>query len=120
MPTSHLIVISCIDELAARTIHQSLPGDLAPEVAVSSRRALDGDLASWMMIATLGVSALKVTLNATIKMAELRRVRSIKVGDVEVENPSRADVEKLLSLVGTATPAATAAQHGDSSSSDAS
>jgi tRNA threonylcarbamoyladenosine modification (KEOPS) complex Pcc1 subunit len=113
MSSSYAIVISFTDELAARTIYQALPADVASDVAVSSRRALDGDVASWVMIATLGTTALRVTLNAIIKMIELQRVRSIKVGDVEVQNPSRADVERLLARAETAISGVTALQHGE-------
>lgn len=99
MSSSRTIVIYCTDEVAARTIHQSVPAKEAQDVAFSSRRALDGDIATWVMIATLGLSALKIILKTAIRFAELRRVRSIKVGDIEIQNPDRADVERLLAHI---------------------
>jgi hypothetical protein len=82
-------------------VYQSIPPAMARDLMLSSRRALDGDAVTWMMIGTVATTALRTVLNATIKLAELRRVRSIKVGPegIEVLNPGRADVEKILTHI---------------------
>lgn len=114
------VVIFFADELAANEICQSIPPAMANDVALSSRRALDGDAVTWMMIATIATTALKAMLNATIKLAELRRVRSIKVGNIEVRNPDRADVERLLAHIEAAASADTSIQGADNSDTDGS
>lgn len=111
------VVIFFTDELAANDIYESIPPAMASDVALSSRRALDGDAVTWMMIATIATTALKTMLNATIRLAELRRVRSIKVGSIEVRNPDRADVERLLAHIEAAD---TPVQSTDNSDADGS
>ena len=114
------VVIFFTDELAANDIYQSIPPAMASDVALSSRRALDGDAVTWMMVATIATTALKAMLNTTIKLAELRRVRSIKVGNIEVRNPGRADVERLLAHIEAADSADTTIQSTNNSDADGS
>jgi hypothetical protein len=114
------VVIFFTDELAANDIYESIPPAMASDVALSSRRALDGDAVTWMMIATIATTALKTMLNATIKLVELRRVRSIKVGSIEVRNPDRADVERLLAHIEATDSADTSIQSADNSDADGS
>lgn len=113
------LLIYCGDEQTASVIHQSLPAELAGDIALTSRRALDGDMATWMLIGTLATTNLKVVLNSILTLVQLRQVRSIKVGEVEVHNPSRADVERLLTHIEGAGLADTLGHNTSKSGSDA-
>ncbi|OUM00790.1 hypothetical protein [Variovorax sp. JS1663] len=59
------------------------------------RSNLTGQEATWIVAATLAVQALPTVLNFVIKCIELGRVKRIKVGEIEIENPTRDDIERL-------------------------
>src|SRR5690348_4130413 len=57
------------------------------------RRNLDGNTATWVVIATLAGQALPQVLNFLSQRLKPRAVTRIKIGDVEVENPTEKDME---------------------------
>ncbi|MGB7661619.1 MAG: hypothetical protein WBL67_02700 [Nitrososphaeraceae archaeon] len=65
---------------------------------VSERRNLDGSPATWMAIATLSLQALPSILNFIASHRRPKLPTRIKVGDIEIENPTEEDVERLRKL----------------------
>jgi hypothetical protein len=85
------------DEQSMRDVRASLSSQDLDEVQITSRRALDGDIATWTILGTLATSSLRMILTAALKYIELQRVQFIKVGDIEIKNPGREDVTRLIS-----------------------
>lgn len=67
---------------------------------VMSRRNLEGGPETWKIVADLVGVALPPVL-AFIKdllAAKKKKIKKIRVGDVEIENPSDKDIERLLAV----------------------
>ena len=73
-----------IEEYATNPIH------------VTERRNLDGDMASWIVIATLASQALPHILNFIKDYVTGNKVKRIKIGDFEVENPTSEMIDQIM------------------------
>ena len=93
------IELAC-DDQAAKEVRDAFVPDVMPRFI--ERRDLSGDTATWIVMATLTLQALPHMLDFMIKWKELGRVKRIKIGDVEIENPSLQDVEQLRNKFGPA------------------
>jgi hypothetical protein len=67
-----------------------------PRARFVERRNLSGADASWVVIATLAVNHIAQALPHLVQMSMRNRVKRIRVGDVEIENPTPEDLELLL------------------------
>ncbi|HEX6282393.1 MAG TPA: hypothetical protein VFZ67_09220 [Nitrososphaera sp.] len=65
---------------------------------VSERRNLDGSAAVWIAIATLSVQALPHILSFITSRGRPKLPTRIKVGDIEIENPTEEDLDRLRKL----------------------
>lgn len=78
--------------------------DLAREISQATgaeTRALtthgfDGDVMGWLLVGNFIVSSLATLAPILAKYLGDRRVKSIKVGDLVVENPQDEDVARIL------------------------
>ncbi len=59
----------------------------------SAKRNIDGETATWIVAATLSGQALPHVLTFLSGVVGNGRVKKIKVGDWEVENPTKRDLE---------------------------
>jgi hypothetical protein len=64
-------------------------------VRVSERSNLDGSASTWVLAATIAVQMLPVILTFIKDYAASKRVKKIKVGDIEIENPDDALIEAM-------------------------
>lgn len=64
-------------------------------VRVSERSNLDGSASTWVLAATIAVQALPVILTFIKDYATSKRVKKIKVGDIEIENPDDAMIDAI-------------------------
>jgi hypothetical protein len=94
------VEIQC-DDRAVAELRELLAPDDRPRFV--ERRSLSGDPATWVVLATLAASAIPQLLTLVLKWREQGQVRKIKVGDVEVENPTDADLEMLRQLIAART-----------------
>jgi hypothetical protein len=85
-----LVVIECPQETAdgLRREFESLTD---AQFRVAERRNLDGSEATWIVVATLALQALPQILT----FISTRRTTKIKVGNIEIENPTQEDLERL-------------------------
>jgi hypothetical protein len=96
------IVINCSKEVgtAIREEIDSLPGSKS---TIQERKNLDGITAGWVVIATLATQSLPHILSFIAKYIRPGNVTKIKIkiGDreIEIENPTPAQVELLLQQV---------------------
>ena len=88
--------IDC-DELTRRELQQILSPLLGgeSEVRFIQRRNLDGDTATWIVLATLASQALPTLLTFLTNWRQQGSVKRIKIGDIEIENPTEKDLEIL-------------------------
>jgi hypothetical protein len=80
---------------AAEAIKTEVDARPGSQSQLIERRNLDGDTALWLVIANLGIQALPHILDFLKDYLATRRVTSIKVGDIEIKNPTAADLELL-------------------------
>ncbi len=66
-----------------------------PDARYVKRRNLDGDAATWIVIATLASQALPHVLQFLTEWRKERSVKRIKVGDIEIDNPTEEDLQLL-------------------------
>jgi hypothetical protein len=68
---------------------------------ILERRNLDGSPATWMAIATLSLQALPHILNFIASRQRPKLPTKIKVGNIEIENPTEEDLDRLRKLYTT-------------------
>jgi hypothetical protein len=78
--------------------HLRVDGPGSAQVAHTAE--LDGDLAQWIVLAESSLIALANLIPVLISLVDRRRIRSITVDGVHIENPSDQDVQMLLSRAG--------------------
>jgi hypothetical protein len=95
---TEMILVECSHEaaMALQKAIEEVPGN---KCHVTERRNLDGASAAWIVVATLTVQALPPLLNFLIKVLESNRVKKIKVGEIEVENPTAEEIKRLEGMI---------------------
>jgi hypothetical protein len=88
-------VVASDREAAEAVARAATDADPESDASIGEERGLAGDAAQWVMFAGV-VRGLVPVLETILWQVGLGRVTRIKVGDVEIENPRREDVERLL------------------------
>lgn len=89
------LFIEC-DRDAAASIADGISRAGGGRAQISERRNLDGlAMASAAVIATLAVQTLPHVLNFLLELIKTRRVTSIRIGDIEVQNPGAEDLRVM-------------------------
>lgn len=88
------------DEDVIDAIRLRLEQILGHPVAISERSNLDGSAPTWVLAATIAVQAVPIILNFIKDYASAKRVKKIKVGDIEIENPDDALIEAMKKRLG--------------------
>src|SRR5688572_20898516 len=84
---------------AIEDINRQIEELVGSQTLISERRNLDGDTATWIVIATLASQSLPHILNFIKEYVSSKKVKKIKIGDLEVENPTKemiVEYEKLI------------------------
>jgi hypothetical protein len=84
------VLIVVADEADAETLRATA------DARVFERKNLGGDAAAWLVFASLLAPQVPAVLTFVRGLADRNRVSSIKVGDVEIVNPTPDQVERLL------------------------
>ncbi|MEH0931407.1 hypothetical protein [Micromonospora sp. CPCC 205558] len=90
--------IVAIDAAPARALSAAAKDLDGRDPEVVKLHGLGGSVGDWMLVATLAASVVSSLLTAVYPYVEGRRIKSIKVGDVEIMHPRPEDVTKLLEL----------------------
>jgi len=100
-PDALTVVIDCegdgVDELRTALTRED-------KAQFIERRNLSGDVATWIVVATLAVQSISPLLTFLAQWRGLTRVKRIKIGDIEIENPSAEDLELLRARMRAAVP----------------
>jgi hypothetical protein len=70
-----------------------------PQLHTSAKRNLDGETATWLVVASLTSGLLPHVLTFLESVIGGRRVKKIKFGDLEIENPSKEDLRRFREMV---------------------
>lgn len=70
-----------------------------PQFRTSIKRNLDGETATWIVVASLTSGVLPHVLTFLESVIGGRRVKKIKFGDLEIENPSEEDLRRFREMV---------------------
>lgn len=96
--TTTTIVINTTKE-AAEAIRNEIDTQSGSQSHMTERKNLGGDVATWIVIATLSVQALPHILEFLKDYIPGKRVKYAKVGDIEFENPTAADLERIRAII---------------------
>jgi len=69
-------------------------------VHIAKTSGFDGDVAQWILLANSTIAALSSLVAPLVVLVDRRRVRSVTVDGVHIENPTPQDVETLLRRAG--------------------
>lgn len=95
---THTIVINCTQE-AAEAIHAAINSHQGAQSHVTERKNLAGETAAWIVIATVAGQVLPHILGVIKEYLSNNRVKKFVVGDIEIENPSPEDIERLWTII---------------------
>jgi hypothetical protein len=70
--------------------------ETATPVRTVIKHGLGGDVASWLLIGNFLVTSIAALAPIILNYVKERRVKSIKIGDVTIENPKQEDIERIL------------------------
>jgi hypothetical protein len=87
------IALEC-DASIARDLSTELQALADGEIASAEKNHLDGSVPTVLQI--LQVASPLVAALAPVIIAHLKRIKRIKIGDVELENPTEADLRRVL------------------------
>lgn len=93
--TTTTIVINTTKEVA-EAIRNEIATQPGSQSHITERKNLDGDTAMWILIASLSVQALPPIFAFLKDYLPGKRVTKVKVGEIEVDNPTSAIVQQLL------------------------
>jgi hypothetical protein len=92
------LVITATKE-AAEAIRNEIGAQPGGQSHLTERKNLDGSTAAWIVIATLAGQVLPHILTFVKDYLAAKQVKKIKVGDVEIENPTLEDIQRLRALI---------------------
>lgn len=98
MNTHGMIVVSGAEDVVT-AVREEIAAQPGSQCQISERRNLDGSVATWIVVANLAITAIPHILTFIKDQLASRRVTHIKVGDLEIHNPSADDLERFRTLV---------------------
>jgi DNA-binding FadR family transcriptional regulator len=84
---------------AVEAVRQVIDAQPGSQSHLSERKNLDGDTAAWILIANLAAQTLPHLLGFLKDYLPTRQVKKIKIGDLEIENPTAEDLERFRALI---------------------
>ena len=96
MSSNYFLLIQGDLEVIAQ-IESSFGSEAIERLQVSEVKGLSGTPIEWIAFGTVALSALTQVLDLLVTILETKKsVEVIKIGDVEIRNPSKETVAKLL------------------------
>ena len=83
------------DKEVIEAIKQKVEQLSANPTRISERNNLDGSVSTWVMVSTVAIQALPLILTFIKEYANMKKVKRIKVGDIEIENPDDRLIEAM-------------------------
>jgi hypothetical protein len=63
---------------------------------VGSRRALDGSIGEWIVVASVALAAFRQVATQLIAYVRAKQILAIKIDDLEIERPTEAQVDEII------------------------
>jgi hypothetical protein len=98
MKTTQTIMLSGAKD-AVEVISNHASAQSGSQSRVTERKNLDGTPSTWIAIASLAAQAIPIVLAFVKDYAATKQIKKIKWGDLEIDNPTREDVQKVLELM---------------------
>ena len=92
---SVIVVVETVGE-ADTNLATRISEETASSVRTVTRHGLGGDASTWLLIGNFVATSFATLAPIVSNYIKERRVKSIKVGDLAIENPRPEDVEKML------------------------
>jgi hypothetical protein len=93
--SSEDLFIECEEEAGASSLNSELTSFDGTFSRIVKKENLVGGGAEWVVVATLAIKMLPQILDALGRFVEKWRVRSIKIGNIEIRNPSVSDIRDI-------------------------
>ncbi len=90
-----ITLVASADRDVVDLIRREIDTYPASQSQVTERRNLDGGVSAAIVVASLVLKTVPRLLDFIEKLLELHKVKSFKVGDMEIQNPSEADLKKF-------------------------
>lgn len=95
--SSEVLFIECDEEAGALSLNSELASYDGILSRVVKKENLAGGGAEWVVVATTAIAVLPRILDAVGRLIQKSKVRSIKIGTIEVRNPSPSDIRDIRS-----------------------
>ena len=94
MDSIETVILTCDLEEAAIGLRSEMNGLDIP-CAVAKRENLDGSTVTWIVVANTAIAMLPKILDALARLISAGKVRTLKIGDLELTNPNADDLAAL-------------------------
>ncbi len=95
MPTnSQSIAVTCESEDAASRVVSELAA-LGASAQTFKRENLDGNAVTWVVVVQTAIVTLPKILESLARVISTCKVRSLRIGEREMRNPTAADIHAL-------------------------
>lgn len=78
---------------------QGLEAATGSELRTVKKHGLAGDVSTWLLIGNFAVTSLAAIVPLITSYLKERRVKSIKLGDLVIENPTPEQVEFVINRI---------------------
>ena len=92
------IVINGTKE-AAEAIRNLIDAQPNTQSHLTERKNLDGSAAVWILVGGIAREALPHLFGLIKDYLAAKQVKKIKVGDIEIENPTPEDIERFRAMI---------------------
>ncbi len=65
------------------------------DVQVLQRENFDGSSATWLVVLTTAITTLPKILDGLVKVIEAVKIRTVRIGKIEIRNPTAPDIRAL-------------------------
>jgi hypothetical protein len=90
------MVIVIDSEEVARALADDFRAAGAEIERMGSRRGIDGSAGEWVLFVTVGVQVFRVVASQLIAYTHEKRIAAIKLEGVEIQRPTKRQVDELI------------------------
>ncbi|MBQ1025828.1 hypothetical protein [Micromonospora sp. C95] len=81
---------SDVDSLKAALYHEA-----DAQSKIYGRKGLEGSIAEWTLLIVASSQGLVAIANCILRWQDRRKIKRIKYGDIEIENPTDEDIKRF-------------------------
>lgn len=96
MNQQDVLIVFEFDGEVDPALSAQVSSETGSEVRAVKKHGLTGDVANWLLIGNFIVTALATLAPIISNYAKERRVKSIKLGELTIENPKPEEIASIL------------------------